>query len=61
MQAEDLKEWLQEALRDKNPVRRQWRLLVSIIQRMFKYGVVPEEVAGVTMVFLKNGGGGIGI
>ena len=39
---EDLKGWLQEALREKKPVRRRWQLLVRLTQNTFKYGVVPE-------------------
>ena len=43
IRAEDLiKGWLQEASRDNNLVRRQWRLLVRLIQRTSKDGVVPE-------------------
>ena len=40
MRAEDLKGWLQEASREKNPVRRQWQLLVRIVKRTFEDGVV---------------------
>ena len=42
MQTEDLKGWLLEAFRENNLVRRQWRLLVRLIQRTSKDGVVPE-------------------
>ena len=42
MGAEDIKWWLQEALQEKNLVRRQFQLLVRLIQRMFEDGVVPE-------------------
>ena len=55
MRADDLKGWLREASRENNPVRRQWKLLVRLINRMLKDGVVPEEVTWVTMVFLPNG------
>ena len=42
VQAEDLKEWLQRALRENIPVRRRWQLLLRFIQRTFEDGVVPE-------------------
>ena len=60
MQTEDLKGWLRKASMYNNPVRRRWRLLVGLIQRTFKDGVVPEEVAWETMFFLlkRRGGGG---
>ena len=35
MRAEELKVHLQEALRENNPVRRRWRLLVRLIQKTF--------------------------
>ena len=40
MRAEDLKVWLWEASWGNNPVRRQWQLLVRIIQMKLEYGVV---------------------
>ena len=55
MQAEDLKGWSQEASREKNLVRRWWRLLSRLIQRMFEDGVLPEEVAWSKMVLLPKG------
>ena len=57
MQAEYVKGWLREASREKNPVRRRWWLLVRLIKRTSEDGLVPEEVAWVTMVFLLKGGG----
>ena len=64
MQVEDLKGWFQEDSREKNQVRRRWRLLVRLIRRTFEDGVVPEEVAWTTMVLIPKGRGkylGIGI
>ena len=58
MRAEDLKGWLQDASREKNLVKHQWRLLVRLAQRTFKDGVVPEEVAWAMVVFLLKGKGG---
>ena len=50
--SEDLKVWLWEALREKNTVRRQCRMLVNLIQRTFKDGVLSKEVAWSNIVFL---------
>ena len=44
IRAEDLKGWLCEASREKNLVRRRWRLLVRLTRRTFEDGVVSEEV-----------------
>ena len=49
---------------EKNLAKNQWRLLVRCINRMFKYGMVRDEVACKTMVFLSKGKGqyqGIGL
>ena len=58
MRVEDLKGWLREASRETNPVNHQWRLLVRLIQKTSKDGVVPEEVAWATVVLLPKGRGG---
>ena len=50
--AEYLKGWLREASREIDLVTYQWRLLVRLIHKIFKDGLVPEEVAWDTMVFL---------
>ena len=50
MRAEYLKGWSWEASWEKNPVKIRWRLLVRIIQRTFKDGLVPDEVVWETMV-----------
>ena len=52
MWSEGLKVWLQEASREKNPVRRPWKLLVRPIQSTFEDGLVIEEVVWETMVLL---------
>ena len=41
MHAEDLKGWLRESPRKKEPVRRRWEVLVRLVQRMFGYGDPP--------------------
>ena len=61
MRLEDLKGWLQEASGEKNPAIRRWRLLMRIIQKKFNDGVVPEEVAWVTMVSYQKLWGVIGV
>ena len=58
MRTKGLKGWMQEASREANPVKHRWRLLVRLIQKTFKYRVVPEEVAWSTIVFLLKGRGG---
>ena len=57
MRVEDLKGWLRGASICTNPVKHQCQLLVRLIQKTFKDGVVPEEVAWETMVFLPKGRG----
>ena len=52
-----MKGWLWEASREKSLVRHLWGLLVRIIQREFEGGLVTEEVAWETMVFLLKGRG----
>ena len=44
MWTEDLQGWLWETLQEKNLVRRRWKLVLRLIQRMFEDGVVPEKV-----------------
>ena len=36
MMVDDLKEWLREASREKNPVTHWWWMLVRLIQNNFK-------------------------
>ena len=59
MRAEDLKERLLEAMQEKNLERRRRQLLVKIIQRTFKDGVVPDKLTWVTILFLPKGRGGV--
>ena len=64
MREEYLQGWLPEASMEKNLVKNQWRLVVRCINRMFKYGMVQDEVACETMVFFSKGKGqyqGIGL
>ena len=39
IQVKYLKGWLQEASREKNPMKYWWRLLIRLIQRKFDNGV----------------------
>ena len=48
----DLKGWLQEYNRKKDPVRRQWELLVRLIHLAFGDVTLPEELTRKKMVFL---------
>ena len=45
MHAEDLKWWIQEATRKKEPVRRQWELLVRLVQRTSGGGTPPADLS----------------
>ena len=44
MSAEDLKGWLREATQKNYPVRRQWELVVRIVQRKFGDGTPQEDL-----------------
>ena len=57
--SEDLKFWLWEASRKKNTLRRQCRMLVNLIQRTFKDGVLSKEVAWSNIFFSQKLVGGI--
>ena len=58
MRVEDLKGWFREAMREKNPVQRQWQILVRLIQRTFGYGTVLDEATWAKNFFLLKGKGG---
>ena len=58
MCAEDLKGWLRKAKREKYPKRRRWELVVRLVQVIFGYENIPEEVSWATMVILPKGKGG---
>ena len=58
MRTEELKRWLRETKREKDPVRRRWELVVRLVKVMFGDGTVPEEISSTTMVLLPNGKGG---
>ena len=44
MRLEYLQVWLRKSSRENNPVKHWWWILVRLVQRMFKDGVVSEEV-----------------
>ena len=46
---------MREASSETNPVNHQWRLLVRLIFRTFKDGLVPEELAWAKMVLFLKG------
>ena len=58
MRAEDLKEWLRKASRETKLVIHWWRMLIILIQNIFKDGAVPGNVAWAMVVLLPNGRGG---
>ena len=52
MSAEDLKRWLREETRKKEPVRIRWELLVILVHQTFRDGTPPEELVWATMVLI---------
>ena len=56
---EDLKGWLQDAMRKKEPVRRKWEILVQFLHSKFREGTPPEELAWATMAILPKVNGGV--
>ena len=44
MCAEDLKRWLSEAKREKDPERRRWEILKILVQVTFGGGTVLEKL-----------------
>ena len=52
MGAEDLKGWVREATRKKEPVRRRWEILVRLVHQAFGDGTPPEEFAWEIMVLV---------
>ena len=64
MRAEDLKEWLNEAKREKDPVDRRWELVVRLVQVLFRDGTLPVDIVWEKMVLIPKGKGeyrGIGL
>ena len=45
MRVEDFRGWLREETCKKYTVRRRWELLVRLVQRTFRGGTPPEELA----------------
>ena len=57
MRTEDLKVWLQETMRKKEPVKRRWELLVILVHQTFEDMNPPEDPAWATMVLIPKGKG----
>ena len=55
--AEDLKGRLREAKREKEPARIRWERITRIVQLVFGYGTVLEEIDWSKMVLLTKGKG----
>ena len=55
MCTKDLKGWLHEAKREKDPEDRRWEIVVRLVQVMLRDGNVLEEIAWVTMFLLLKG------
>ena len=64
MRAEDLKGWSKEDKWEKETEGRRWDLVVRLVQVMFRYGTVQEDMAWAKMVLIPKGKGeyrGIGL
>ena len=57
MRTEDLKGWLRESIRNKDPVRRRWELVVRLDNIKFGDGTLPAELSWATMVIIPKGKG----
>ena len=57
MRTEDLKGWLRESIRNKDPVRRRWELVVRLVNIKFGDGTLPAELSWATMVIIPKGKG----
>ena len=55
MRTEDMKGWRKKAKRENDTVGRRWEVVVQLVQVMFRYGTVPEEIAWVKMVLVLKG------
>ena len=58
MRVKDLKGWLQEAKREKDPEGRRWYPVVRLVQVMFRDSPALEYIDWSTMVLLSKGKGG---
>ena len=64
MIADYLKGCCKEAKREKDTEGRSWELVVQLLQVMFRYSAVPEEIVWVKMVPVPKGKGeyrGVGL
>ncbi len=64
MQAEHLKEWLQEAADGVEGAGDRWRLFVALMQATWESGTVRTQMSWMVIVLLSKGGGdyrGIGL
>ena len=57
MHTEDLKGWIREAMRKREPVRTQCDILVRLVQRTFEDRAPRTELAWATMVLIPKGKG----
>ena len=64
IRAEHLKEWVEEATREKDPYQGNWNRVVDLIQTCFRERRVPTQMLWSTVVLLPKGNGdyrGIGL
>ena len=58
MRVKDLKGWQQETKREKYSEGIRWEPVLRLVQVMFSYETVLEEIAWATMVLLQKDNGG---
>ena len=52
MHTEDVKSWLQKAMRKRESVISRWEIFVRLVQRTFGDGTPPVDLAWATMVLI---------
>ena len=58
MHTKELTGWQHEAKRDNDTEGRRWEPVVRLVQVMFRYGTLLEEIAWAKMALLPKGKGG---
>ena len=65
MQVEHLRQWLQEAMQEKDPGDTHWMKVVAIAQAAFRNGTLADDIIWQVMVLILKGDGrdlrGIGL
>ena len=64
MRAEHIREWLLLVTREETPDTSKWKIVVDLVQNVFREGQLPVDCTRQTVVFLPKGNGkfwGIGL